>query len=210
MNNTHTWSSFLSVGPDAIVDHAAPSSAHLPTSFFFGAMAPGMGMGMAGGAPGMGMGMAGGAPGMGMSPYGAPGMGMGGAPGMSPYGSPGMPMGGAPGMGMPGQPGMPGAQPGMPGARPGMPGAVGPNGLPLSQPPPKPSFQKMYVKTTAVEDISTYAATSHVTVLWTLMALLGGVAITMSCMAPRSKKKEDEKEEDEKEGESSSSSESEE
>jgi hypothetical protein len=168
MNNTHTWSSFLSVGPDATVDHAAASSGHLPTSFFYGALAPGMGMGMAGGAPGIGM-----------SPFGAPGMGMGGALGMIPYGSPAMPMGmgGAPGMGMPGQPGMPGAQPGLPGARQGMPGAVGPNRLPLSQPPSKPSFQKMYVKTTAVEDISTFAATSHVTVLWTLMALLGGVAI---------------------------------
>lgn len=180
MNNTHTWSSFLSVGPDVTVDHAAAPSGHLPTSFFYGALAPGMGIGGA----------------LGMSPYGIPGMPMG--------------MGGAPGMGMPGQPGMPGAQPGLPGAWQGMPGTVGPNRLPLSQPPPKPSFQKMYVKTTAVEDISTFAATSHVTVLWTLMALFGGVAITMSCMAPRTKKKEDNKGEDEKEVESSSSSESEE
>lgn len=82
-------------------------------------------------------------------------------------------------------------------------------GLPLSQPPPKPSFQKMYVKTTPVESFSDLVSTTHISFLWTMLMLAGGVAIGVACMAPRKKKGKDEadnKKEDDASSSSSSSS----
>ena len=79
-------------------------------------------------------------------------------------------------------------------------------GLPLSQPPPKPSFQKMYVKTTPVESFSALVSTTHISFLWTMLMLAGGVAIGMACMAPRKKKEKAESDKDSSDSSSSSSS----
>lgn len=99
---------------------------------------------------------------------------------------------------------------GMPGYQQGVPGYQGPSsqqgGLPLSQPPPKPSFQKMYVKTTPVESFSDLVSTTHISFLWTMLMLAGGVAIGVACMAPRKKKVKDEEDKKEDDAASSSSS----
>ena len=100
----------------------------------------------------------------------------------------GQPMGMQMGSGMgyaPGQVQQPGmAAPGrFPGGMPGGPMQPGMPGLPLSQPPPKPTFQKMYVKTTAVEQLATTVSTTHITFLWTMLALVSGALITVSCFA---------------------------
>lgn len=92
------------------------------------------------------------------------------------------------------------------------PPAGAPGGVPLSQPPPKPTFQKMYVKTTAVEQLATTVSTTHITFLWTMLALVGGALLTASCMGARgkkSKKGEGSDSEGSEDEESSSSSDSE-
>lgn len=209
-NAFHEWSSFLSSPSDLVSDTSSSSGTHLTTAFPFS------GMGSLRGGP-MGFAAAGAPMGpMGMSmPMGSPmGQPMGmpmGMPMGTPMGQPmgmqmGQPMGMQmrPGMGFaPGQvqqPGMaaPGQFPGgMPGGpmQPGLPfGQQRPIGLPLSQPPPKPTFQKMYVKTTAVEQLATTVSTTHITFLWTMLALVSGALITVSCFAigRKSKKKDGE------------------
>ena len=170
----------------ANLEQSSAFSNHVGTSFLFGA--PMMGSPMMGG------------PMMGQPMMGQPMMGQ--------------PMMGQPMMGQPmmGQPMMgqnlainsqPGAPPGGAPLMPGMPNAS--SALPLSQPPAKPSFQKMYVQTTPVEALSTFVATSHITFLWTVLAVAGGALLTMSCMSAR--KKKDDAEEDESKSSSSSESE---
>ncbi len=181
-NVAHAWSSFLSTASEST---SSSTEAHAASAFplmggFGSMMGPSMGMGMGTGMP---MGMGAGMP-MGMG-AGMP-MGMG-APMGSPMGMPmNSPMGAA---------GMPGAvqQPGMPGQFPqGMPGAgmMGRPGLPMSQPPQKPTFQKMYVQTTGVEQLATTVSTTHITFLWTMLALVSGALLTTSCffIARKSKK----------------------
>jgi hypothetical protein len=63
----------------------------------------------------------------------------------------------------------------------------------------------MYVKTTPVESLSTIVSTTHISFLWTMLALAAGVGLGMACMAPRSKK-EEKKDGDEKDSEDSDES----
>jgi hypothetical protein len=116
--------------------------------------------------------------------------------------------------GIPGvqQPGIGSTQQGMPqnpgiagGQNPGAPGGYR-AGMPLSQPPPKPSFDKMYVKTTPIESFSALVSTTHISFLWTVLMLASGCAMGMACMAPRKKGKEDEEESDDDSSSSSSDS----
>jgi hypothetical protein len=62
----------------------------------------------------------------------------------------------------------------------------------------------MYVKTTPVESLSTLVSTTHISFLWTMLALAAGVGLGMACMRPSSKKDADE----EKDSDNSSSSDS--
>lgn len=155
---------------------------------------------------GMSSGMMGGAPGFGASPmgmYGAPQSGYGAPTGMLPGQAPGMSSGmyGSNQM-------MPGAYGSNPMVRPGMPGVPGSAGLPLSQPPQAPVAQKMYVKTTPIETVATLAATTHISFLWTMMAIVAGAGLAMSCMGMRRGSNEKKKKGD-KDRDSSSESESE-
>jgi hypothetical protein len=104
---------------------------------------------------------------------------------------------------------MPGMTGGM-GAPGGMYGGPRPPGMPMSQPPPAPVAQKMYVRTTPIETAATLAATTHISFLWTMMAIAGGAGLALSCMGIRNARKKKKKDADkEKEEESSSDSESE-
>lgn len=158
--------------------------------------------------------------------FGGLGLGMGSAPmygnpqmGPSGYGNPqmGYPAAGTPqfgaqpvGYGPQGgpygsqQPQGPGKVVGQPGTTP--PGAVPPSGASLSQPPPVPEPQKLYVRTTAIESAATMAATTHISFLWTMMALAGGVALGLSCGLYDRFKNKKKGEEEEKEGDDDSSS----
>ena len=126
-------------------------------------------------------------------------------PGAAMPGQPGMP-GAYPAAPMPGQPGMQGV-PGQPGLPNGMPG--NPATMPLSQPPTEPIPPKVYVKMTPIETAATVAATAHISFLWSMIALLGGVGLGLSCALARNKtkKKGDSKEasRDGSSGDSSSS-----
>ena len=55
---------------------------------------------------------------------------------------------------------------------------------------------------TAVEQLATTVSTTHITFLWTMLALVGGALITASCLAIGRKKK---KGDDEDDGDSSNS-----
>ena len=85
----------------------------------------------------------------------------------------------------------------------------GAQGMPMSQPAAEPAIHKMYVKTTAIESMSTLAATSHISFLWTMLALSGGIAIGLSCGGRGGKKSKKASEKDESSEEDSSSSDSE-
>ena len=162
---------------------------------FMGAAAPGTSM-MYGNSQ---MGMAGG---FRPSPFGAAPMGYG--PQGAPYGAPGMPYGGQ-------QQVMGGVQPnqtGQPGTAQMAGSATNPGAgaVPLSSPPPAPQPQKLYVQTTAIESAATMAATAHISFLWTMIALTGGVALGLSCGLYRRFKKGKKEENEEKEDDDSSSS----
>jgi hypothetical protein len=55
----------------------------------------------------------------------------------------------------------------------------------------------MYVKMTPIESAATLAATAHISFLWTMLALVGGIGLGLACALPRrnAKKKGDAKEE---------------
>jgi len=106
--------------------------------------------------------------------------------------------------------GVPGQQGSMPGGQMPQTNLPGQNqGVPLSEPPPAPQPQKLYVQTTAIESAATMAATAHISFLWTMLALAGGVALGLTCgLYKRSKKGsgDEKKEEGDDDDDSSSSS----
>lgn len=77
--------------------------------------------------------------------------------------------------------------------------------MPLSQPPPVPSFKDMVVKTSPIETFSTFVATSHISFLWTMLALAAGVSMGLGCMGRSNKDKKDEEKDDEDSSKDSSS-----
>jgi hypothetical protein len=66
----------------------------------------------------------------------------------------------------------------------------------------------MYVKTTAVEDLATTVSTTHITFLWTMIALVAGAVVTAGCLSARKKSKGDDSDDEEESKPSSSGSDS--